>query len=204
MSFSLNAFLYRILIDPLVTVIRRSVLTLIKPGDKVIEIACGTGLLSAVMSRKAGHVTGTDISADMIMASRRTAVRRKIKNISFELIDATDLSIYQKESFDVAVTSLSMHQFDREVALRVLLEMKRVARRIIIADYNCPMEHRISKLLAWTIERMAGGDHYRNFRRYMEEGGIKGLSDDAGLQIRQAKVRGNGVFLIARLNEPAN
>jgi ubiquinone/menaquinone biosynthesis C-methylase UbiE len=204
MSFSLKGFFYKILIDPLVTVIRRSVVTFIRPGDKVIETACGTGLLSVAMAQKADHVTGTDISADMIVTARRTAVRRKVKNISFELIDATDLSLYHDRSFDVAVTSLSMHQFDRDVALRVLKEMKRVAGRIIIADYNCPMEPGISKLLAWGIERIAGGDHYRNFRRYMEDGGIKGLSHDAGLQIRQTKVRGNGVFMIARLSEPEN
>ncbi len=196
MAISAKGFLYRILIDPLTITIREGVQSLIRPGDKVLEVACGTGALSLALAAKAGYVTGIDLSEDMVATALDTAAKRNIENASFKVLDATDLSHYSDNHFDAAVTSLSMHQFDRVVALRVLSEMKRVAGRIVIADYNCPMHRGPAGSLAWSIEWMAGGDHYRNFRSYMEYGGIKSLAEEAGLKVKGFKVRGKGVFVI--------
>jgi len=65
MGFSIKGFLYRVFIDPLVNGLRRCVAAMILPGEKVIDIACGTGALSLTMARNAGHVTGIDLSEDM-------------------------------------------------------------------------------------------------------------------------------------------
>jgi 2-polyprenyl-3-methyl-5-hydroxy-6-metoxy-1,4-benzoquinol methylase len=198
MSFSLGGFLYKLLIDPLVGSLRRSVSAMIHPGENVIDIACGTGALSMEMAKKAGHVTGIDLSEDMIITARRTAAKRKISDILFEQMNAADLSRFTGNSFDAAVTSMSMHQFDRAIAVKVLSEMRRVSCRIIIADYNCPMARGAGAALARTIEFLAGGDHYRNFRIYMKNGGIKSLANEAGLKITGIKVRGSGVFVVAK------
>ncbi len=198
MTFPLTGFLYQLFIDPLLSSVRRSVASLIQPGENVIDIACGTGALSVEMARKGGHVTGIDLSEDMILTAQNTAAKRKISNILFEQADATDLSRFNTSSFDAAVTSMSMHQFDRVVAVKVLTEMGRVARRIIIADYNCPLVPGAAATLACTIEFLAGGDHYRNFRIYMKHGGVKSLANEAGLKITGIKVRGNGVFVVAK------
>ena len=165
----------------------------------MIEIACGTGVLSLAMAHKAGHVTGIDLSEEMIATARRSAVSRKIGNIRFELLDASRLSGIPDNSYDKAVTSLSMHQFDRDVALKVISEMRRIAQRIIIADYNSPMHKGQAKSLAEAIEWMAGGDHYRNFRYYMKNNGIAGLAKEAGLRVIDVRITGRGVFTIAEL-----
>jgi ubiquinone/menaquinone biosynthesis C-methylase UbiE len=197
MRFSLNGFIYQVFIDPLISGLRKSVAEQVRPGETVIDIACGTGALSAAIARHAGHVTGIDLSDDMIVTARRMARRKGINNISFELHDATDLSCYTDNQFDVAVTSMAMHQFEPGVAVKVLREMRRIAGRVIIADYNCPMTPGFSKWLAWAIERAARGDHYRNFRQYMAGGGAGSLFDRAGLDITGKEVKGGGVFVIA-------
>jgi ubiquinone/menaquinone biosynthesis C-methylase UbiE len=153
--------------------------------------------LSLAMARSAGHVTGIDLSEDMITTARRTAQRRGVSNVSFSLLDATDLSCFPDLNFDVAVTSLAMHQFDPETGARVLREMSRLAKRIIIADYNCPMRKGPAAWLSWSIERAARGDHYRNFRQYMARGGVEKLAAEAGLVIISRDERGEGVFVIA-------
>ena len=127
------------------------------------------------------------------------ARKRRIHNVTFGLLDATDLSCYTDHSFDVAVSTLAMHQFDPETGVKVLTEMKRLAKRIIIADYNCPMSPGPAKWLAWSIERIARGDHYRNFRKYMAAGGLKQLAAEARLTITSQEERGEGVFVIATL-----
>lgn len=198
MSFSLTGFFYQLFIDPLLSSVRLSVTSLIHPGENVIDIACGTGVLSVEMAGKAGYVSGIDISEEMIITAQNTATKKKVSNILFEQADATDLSRFTDNSFDVAVTSMSTHQFDRAVAVKVLSEMRRVARRIIVADYNCPMVPGAAATLARTIEFLAGGDHYRNFRTYMNHGGIKSLAKEAGLKITGIKVRGSGVFVVVK------
>ena len=173
---------------------------MISPGETVIDVACGTGALALAIAQHAGHVTGIDLAEEMIITANRTAGKRGINNTSFELKDATDLSCYSDNQFDVAVTSMAMHQFDPEVAVTVLSEMGRIAQRIIIADYNCPMKPGPAAALAWGIERAARGYHYHNFRKYMAAGGIRSLANATGIAITSHEVRGEGVFMIAVLS----
>jgi 2-polyprenyl-3-methyl-5-hydroxy-6-metoxy-1,4-benzoquinol methylase len=198
MHFSLSGFIYQKLIDPLLSSIRQSISMMVNPEDTVIDIACGTGSLSVELSKHARHVTGIDLSDGMIVIAKRTANKLNICNISFEVMDAGSLCIFPDGKFDVAVTTMSMHQFDPALAIKVLREMKRVARRVIIADYNCPMSHGAGASLALGIERFAGGEHYRNFRTYMQRGGIKELTAESGLWITTTEVRGNGIFVVAQ------
>ncbi len=199
MGFSVQGFFYQVFIDPLINGLRRSVASMILPDEKVIDVACGTGALSLAMARHAGHVTGIDLSEEMISTARRTAQKRQSSNVTFVLLDATDLSCYSDNSFDVAVSTLAMHQFDPETGVKVLMEMRRISKRIIIADYNCPLRSGPAAFLARSIERAARGDHYRNFRKYMARDGLNRLAAEAGLTITSRVERGEGVFLIAGL-----
>jgi len=203
MNFSVKGFFYQVFIDPLINGLRRRIASMILPGEKVIDIACGTGALSIAMARNASHVTGIDLSDDMIITARRKANNRRSPNVTFELLDATDLSSYADGTFDVAVSTLAMHQFDPETGVKVLTEMRRIANGIIIADYNCPMKPGPAAWLSVTIERAAGGDHYRNFRKYMAGGGLERLAAEAGLAINTREERGEGVFMISGMSQMA-
>ena len=199
MNFSVKGLLYRVFIDPLINGLRRAVTSMIFPGEKVIDIACGTGALSLAIAKRASHVTGIDLSEDMIFTARKAAGRRLEQNVTFELLDATDLFCFPDKGFGTAVSTLAMHQFDPETGVKVLSEMKRIARRIIIADYNCPVRPGPASWLAWGIELIAGGDHYRNFRQYMAGGGIQRLAAEAGLAVSSGEESGAGVFMITLL-----
>jgi len=190
--------LYQLFIDPLIAGHRNSVAARIGPADRVIDIACGTGALTMAMARRALHVTGIDISEDMIITARRTSERRGINNITLELHDASDLSCYDDNQFDMAVASMAMHQFEAGLAVKILAEMGRIAKRVIIADYNCPMRRNLPAAAAWSIECMAAGDHYRNFVIYMKNGGMPWLAGKAGLNTEAVEVRGGGVFLVVQ------
>ncbi|MCU0459903.1 MAG: class I SAM-dependent methyltransferase [Bacteroidales bacterium] len=204
MNFSIKGLLYRVFIDPLINGLRRSVTSRIISGEKVIDVACGTGALSMRMATRALNVKGIDLSEDMIFTARNMARTHRVQNVSFDLLDATDLSCYGDRSFDVAVTTLSMHQFDPETGVKVLSEMKRIAKRLIIADYNCPMKNGPAAWLSRTIERAASGDHYRNFRKYMDRGGLTRLAAEAGLEVTSPEERGEGVFIITEMSPVIN
>jgi len=196
MDFSLSTFFYKILIDPILSSLHESVIVNIEPYHRVIDVACGTGSQAMSIAGKAEYVTGIDLSEEMIASAAVTALKRGIENVQFELRDASDLSIYKDHEFDIAVTSMAVHQFDADLAVRILTEMKRIASKVIIVDYNFPIPGGFYRSLVYSIERIAGGDHWRNFRVYMRREGIHHFTEAAGITVKSEVVRGNGVFLI--------
>ncbi|MEE4214705.1 MAG: class I SAM-dependent methyltransferase, partial [Bacteroidales bacterium] len=196
MKYSLNGIIYRNIIDPILSQYYPRISEDLKPGDTVLDVACGTGSLSLAMAALASRVKGIDLSEEMIGIANDQAERKKVDNLEFEIRDASDLSSIGDNQFNVAVTSMAIHQFDAELALQILKEMKRIAPKVIIMDYNYPMEPGMSKLVIFTIERIAGGDHYRNFRRFNELGGLDYFTEQAGLRIECEKLRKNSAFRV--------
>ncbi len=139
MSYFIKELFYRLLIDPLLASVRISVLDSIDPSSLVIDIACGTGTLAIEIGRKVKHVVAIDLDSGMIEYAGSRARRKNLDNIRFESRDASDLSIYRDKEFDVAVTSMSVHQFEAELAVRILSEMRRIASTVIIIDYCHPL-----------------------------------------------------------------
>jgi SAM-dependent methyltransferase len=197
MEFSFEAFLYQLLIDPILSNLHKSILSIIKSSDKVLDVACGTGSLSLAIAAKAFYVKGIDLSEPMIKTAMKSAGRRGVKNAEFTIHDASDLTDFKDHEFEIAVTSMAIHQFEAELAIRILSEMKRIASKIIVIDYNYPLPKGFSGTVAAGIERLAGGDHYRNFSIYMKSGGIEYFTSRSGLEIKSQVLKGKGVFAIS-------
>src|ERR1700735_2085715 len=96
------------------------------PGEQVLDVACGTGLVSFEAARAVsvgGHVLGIDLSDRMVGDAERRARERKLSNCSFSRMDAETLAV-PDASFDVVLCALGlMYMPDPEQALR---EMRRV------------------------------------------------------------------------------
>jgi SAM-dependent methyltransferase len=197
MPKTIKPLLYRFLIDPLLSSVRTGVLHNISPGESVIDIACGNGTLAFEIAGIAKDVTAIDLDDEMITDAITRKTRLNTTNITFTNADASDLSTFPDKQFTTAVTTMAIHQFDPAIAQRVLSEMKRVARRVIIADYNIPLPKSLAGLLASGIERLAGGDHYRNFRNFRAKGGLSHFTGNACLTLISSEVRGAGVFVVA-------
>ena len=86
-------------------------LAALKPGERVLDVACGTGLVSfraAAAVAPGGSVYGTDISEAMVEQSRRLMSERKIGNCAFDRMDAEDLTSIADASFDAALCALGL------------------------------------------------------------------------------------------------
>ncbi|WP_053057795.1 ubiquinone/menaquinone biosynthesis methyltransferase [Rubrobacter aplysinae] len=62
----------------------------VRPGSRVLDLACGTGSLTRDLARRAGpegHVLGVDFSREMLAAARR----RPLSNVEYRVGDATNL-----------------------------------------------------------------------------------------------------------------
>jgi SAM-dependent methyltransferase len=81
------------------------------PGERVVDVACGTGLVSFAAAEAVGPtgvVVGTDISEVMVTLAGARARSRGFKHVSFARADAEDLSALQDASFDVALCGLGL------------------------------------------------------------------------------------------------
>ena len=74
----------------------------IKPDDKVLDVACGTGNLSIPAARRGARVTGVDIATNLLEQARARAAAEGLK-IQFDEGDAEQLA-YPDDSFDWVIT----------------------------------------------------------------------------------------------------
>jgi ubiquinone/menaquinone biosynthesis C-methylase UbiE len=109
------------------------------PGQRVLDIACGTGLVAFSAAQAVGadgEVLGVDISEQMVQACRQRAQARQVHNARFERMDAESLQLADA-SFDVVVCALGLMYLPDPA--RAISEMKRVLRpggRLVIAVWG--------------------------------------------------------------------
>ncbi len=119
-------------------------LAAVRPGECVLDVACGTGLVSfrlAAAVGPTGAVVGTDISGEMVAMARHTAAKRGVAHASFERADAEDLP-YPDAFFDAAVCGLGLMYVPDPVAAlrawhRLLKPGGRAAAAVWGARQNC-------------------------------------------------------------------
>ena len=130
--------------------IRKRVLNLlsIKPGDKVLDAACGTGTSALIMAEMVGangEVVGIDLSPNMLAVSKAKLIKiakSKVKsqNISFLCANTEDIS-YPDNYFDKAHISLALHEMIHEGRVNTLREIHRVLKPsgiFVVADFGNP------------------------------------------------------------------
>jgi len=108
-------------------------------GERVLDIACGTGLVTFAAARAVGpkgRVLGTDLSQRMIDASERRARDLGLLNCSFLRMDAQSLTV-PDASFDVALCGLGlMYVPDPEKSLREIRRVLRPGGRVSVAVWG--------------------------------------------------------------------
>ena len=145
----------------------------IESGDAVLECACGTGMLSAVIAERCGHLTATDFSEGMIGRARKNC--RRFDNITFKNADITALPFGDKR-FDKVVAGNVIHLLDEP--LKALCELNRVCKpggTLIIPTYMNRNENGRTGGFVSTVGK-AGADFKRQFtvesyRRFFQEAG---------------------------------
>jgi SAM-dependent methyltransferase len=91
-------------------------------GKRVLDAACGEGYGSHLLSARAGHVTGLDVSEQAIKHARQRYSRDRL---DFDCGDATRLS-YADDSFDAVVSFETLEHLEAQDQL--LAEFRRVLR----------------------------------------------------------------------------
>ena len=105
-----------------------------KPGERILDIAAGTGTSSEPWADQEIEVVPADFSLGMLRVGRR---RRP--DMAFTAADAMDLP-FADESFDVVTMSFGLRNVaDAETALREFLRVTKPGGRLLVCEFSQPV-----------------------------------------------------------------
>ncbi len=122
----------------------------LKPGDRVLDVGCGTGVLTrlaALAAGPTGYAIGIDPAAKMIGVAKKNALKEGSR-AEFRLAVIEDLP-FEDSRFDCVLSSAMLHHLPPDVKLKGLSEIHRVLKqggRLILVDVDRP-----TVLLWWAI-----------------------------------------------------
>lgn len=126
------------------------------PGNRVLDVACGTGVVARAAARRVGPtgaVTGVDINDDMLQTAR-TVSAGTAAAITWQRADAAALP-FDDATFDAVLCEEAVQFFPDPVA--VLREMRRVATPD--ATVACSVLRSLAHNPVYEVFARALGDH---------------------------------------------
>jgi SAM-dependent methyltransferase len=144
------------------------------PEDRVLDVACGPGLVVCAFAARVREAVGIDVTPAMIEQARRHAAERGVTNVAWQLGAIPPLP-WPDADYDLVVCRYAFHHFDDPLA--VLREMVRVCKpggTVIVCDLALDP----AKLDAFNaMDRLRDRSH----RRALSLDGLRALYADAGL-----------------------
>ncbi|MEZ5831314.1 MAG: methyltransferase domain-containing protein [Dongiaceae bacterium] len=154
----------------------------IRSGDRVLDVACGTGALTRAVRERAGPkgaVVGLDPNPDMLSVARRRSPDIGWRDGKAEAIPFAD------ESFDAVVSQFGFMFFeDRAQALREMMRVLRPGRRLAVAVCDAVEHSPGYGAFADLLQRLFGKDIADAFRAPFilgDPGKLRAICEEAGL-----------------------
>ncbi len=142
------------------------------PGGRVLDLACGPGIVAEVVAPLAGEIVGVDLTPAMIRLAEQRFIDAGLTNGRFLVAPAEQLP-FADDSFAVVVTRLSLHHFPD--VHQVLAEVRRVAApngTLIVADVISTEDPGEADLHN-ALEKLRDPTHVRMLSRAMLRSGLE-------------------------------
>lgn len=161
----------------------KKVEAMIPDGASVLDAGCGTGRLCYQLNNKCSKIDGVDASEKNIEAANKNYDRNLHNKIKFYNKDIKSFLEEGKNKYDYAVLSYVIHEIGENKRENILKLLSLYTKKIIIVDYISPHPKTITGIVNRIVEFLAGKVHYRNFKSYLKNNGLSGLSEISGLKI---------------------
>jgi len=154
----------------------------------ILDLCCGTGNQLKLLSKNGfKNLHCLDISKAMLKVAQKGGYPIKIYNK-----DATKTG-FDDAAFDIVMISFAIHE-------KLLREAHRLVKEdgfILIVDYAFDDKTtKLGRMGISLIERIAGGEHYRNFKWYIENDGLESLMKaDKFKLVKDNRMTFNGVTI---------
>lgn len=172
-SFYFFGCIYDRAIEPLLNNTKNRVAKYISEHNlsPALDICCGTGRQCSLICKNQQQTLGLDLDLNMMIYSASN-----YPHIPFICANASHVPI--KDSyFKCIIISYALHEKPQELRSKMIEEARQLLApdgKIILIDFEQPwniLSHMV-KFFIFSIERMAGGEHFRNWRQFLKQGGL--------------------------------
>ncbi len=156
----------------------------IEPGQRVLDLGCGTGTLAIEAKRTCpgAEIVGLDGDPEVLERARRKA---EAAGVGIQLDEGLSTALpYGEGSFDTVLATLFFHHLTGEAKRTTVREIARVLRpggELHVADFGRPADP-LMKALFWQIRLADGIEQTRDnvagrLPAIFEEGGLEGAAE---------------------------
>jgi ubiquinone/menaquinone biosynthesis C-methylase UbiE len=172
----------------------------VAPGDKLLDVGCGTGSLAIAAKGKvgpAGEVHGIDAAPEMIQVAREKAAKARV-DIAFQVGLIEEIP-FADGHFDLALNSFVLHHLPEELKRKGFAEIRRVLKpggRFLAVDFA----PRSDSLIGHLVSLLGGHGMTRK-----DAAQLMAMMEEAGFtEVEEVKTKHRHVlFLYAKAAKPA-
>lgn len=122
------------------------------PGDRILDLAAGTGTSSASIAKSGATVIAADFSPGMIEVGRKKFGR--VRNMQFVEADATDLP-FADDEFDATTISFGLRNVvEPKKAIAEMFRVTKPGGRIVICEFSTPPNSVMKGLYDFYLKRV--------------------------------------------------
>lgn len=124
-----------------------------KPGERILDVGCGTGHLTAEIAKRGAEVLGVDRSAEMVQRARST-----YPNLAFEVADASQFSA--SVPFDAVFSNAALHWMTQAEAVAASIARALKPGGRVVAELGGKGNvRRLSEAVAAVLEELTQTPH---------------------------------------------
>ena len=155
-----------------------------KPGERVLDIACGTGIVARKVAPRVGSqgiVIGLDVNPDMISMARAAAERERLA-IEWHAGPAEQLP-FPDENFDLVLCQFGLMFFtDRHEALKEMHRVLKTGGRVVVSVWQGLDRHPFYQTLHDVSKQHLGKSSVQAVFSLGDSDELRKLLTDSGFQ----------------------
>lgn len=152
-----------------------------RPGERILDLGCGTGYLTNLIAQAGARVTGIDSSSSMVERAKAA-----YPDLDFRVLSATDMHF--DEPFDAVFSNATLHWIlDKEIAIDHIYHALRPGGRLVLEMGG---KGNVEDIIVATRKVLTRHNHFQNAAKqvwyFPSLGEYTTLLEKRGFQIKYA------------------